>query len=291
MMPPNTPTTRTLASTSLWLIGSFSGLLFLQQHVLNGLASIWRHFFQQPLLLVWLNQIVFLPGVWLHESSHWLFAKLLGVPTFDFSLLPQQLPDGSIRMGYVTVAQTDPLRAALVGAAPLFGGVLAVWAIGNWRFNLAAVGQALLAGAFRQAWQLARLPRWDTLLWAYLLFAISNTMLPRPTRLAGGTGLAGRCGDRVISIALGQNSLECGGARVTTPSVTARQYLHCDLRCQSCGLGGDERGALVFGALKLPLNAAIKPINNSTKIANANSLYKPDSKNSANPPNNKQNSQ
>lgn len=177
-MPPNTPTTRTLASTSLWLIGSFSGLLFLQQHVLNGLASIWRHFFQQPLLLVWLNQIVFLPGVWLHESSHWLFAKLLGVPTFDFSLLPQQLPDGSIRMGYVTVAQTDPLRAALVGAAPLFGGVLAVWAIGNWRFNLAAVGQALLAGAFRQAWQLARLPRWDTLLWAYLLFAISNTMLP-----------------------------------------------------------------------------------------------------------------
>ena len=38
---------------------------------------------------VWLFWVLFLPGTLLHEISHWLTAKLLGVKTGKFSLWPK----------------------------------------------------------------------------------------------------------------------------------------------------------------------------------------------------------
>ncbi len=46
-------------------------------------------------------------------------AKLLGVRTGKFSLIPQPLPDGHLQLGYVEAAHSDILRDSLVGAAPL----------------------------------------------------------------------------------------------------------------------------------------------------------------------------
>ena len=68
---------------------------------------------------------IFLPGVFLHELSHFIMAKLLGVRTGRFSLLPQSLPDGRLQLGYVETTRSDIVRDSLIGAAPLI--VMALW--------------------------------------------------------------------------------------------------------------------------------------------------------------------
>mgnify|MGYP003348511744 CR=1 FL=1 len=68
--------------------------------------------------------LIFLPGVFLHELSHFLMAKLLGVKTGSFSIIPQSLPDGRLQMGYVETGQTDIVRDSLIGIAPLVTGSL-----------------------------------------------------------------------------------------------------------------------------------------------------------------------
>ena len=70
--------------------------------------------------------IIFLPGVFLHESSHFVMAKILRVPTGDFSIFPQSLPDGRLQLGYVETARSDIVRNSLIGAAPLIIGTFFV---------------------------------------------------------------------------------------------------------------------------------------------------------------------
>ena len=48
--------------------------------------------------------ILFLPGVFLHEFSHFVMAKILRVRTGKFSIFPQSLPDGRLQLGYVETA-------------------------------------------------------------------------------------------------------------------------------------------------------------------------------------------
>lgn len=61
-----------------------------------------------------------MPGTVLHELSHFVACKALGVPTGQVSLFrPRQAEDGSFTLGYVMHAEADPLRGALVAVAPL----------------------------------------------------------------------------------------------------------------------------------------------------------------------------
>ena len=99
-------------------------------------------------MAILINQIVFLPGVVLHEMSHLVVARLLGVPTMGFSVWPKKQSDGSLRLGYVHTKKVDFVRESLIGVAPLIFGCAAVAAIGLKLLDLDDVGIALLRGDF-----------------------------------------------------------------------------------------------------------------------------------------------
>jgi hypothetical protein len=127
-----------------------------------------------------LFSILFFPGVILHELSHFIMAKLLFVRTRGFSIIPKMMPQGYLRMGYVEVAETDIVRDSLVGAAPLIVGNLVVAYIAIYRLYLTPLWDVLRNGQAELFWLgvtlLPTVP--DFVLWFYLTFAISSTMLP-----------------------------------------------------------------------------------------------------------------
>ncbi len=127
-----------------------------------------------------LFSVLFFPGVFLHELSHYLAARLLGVRTGRFSLLPKVMGDGKLRLGYVETAGADLVRDALIGAAPLVTGGAAVAYIGIDRLELVSLAgfasQAGWASFWHELGLLPGLP--DFWLWFYLAFTISSTMLP-----------------------------------------------------------------------------------------------------------------
>jgi hypothetical protein len=117
-----------------------------------------------------------LPGVILHELSHYLVAKLLFVPTGKFHIGLRNLRARQVTLGSVSIERVDPLRESLIGAAPFIFGVGAIWMIAAWGFdvwhpNLASVGLML-----QRIVQYA--DDWTTWLDVYLVFAVSTAMIP-----------------------------------------------------------------------------------------------------------------
>ena len=107
-------------------------------------------------------------------------AKLLFVRTGGFSLIPQSLPDGHLRMGYMETAQTDVARDSLIGAAPVLAGGAVVALIALYPLKLLPLWGVLRSGQFDLFWLgITLLPQIkDFWLWFYLTFAISSTMMP-----------------------------------------------------------------------------------------------------------------
>jgi hypothetical protein len=129
---------------------------------------------------MWFFWVLFLPGTFLHELSHWLTAALLQVKTGKFSLWPKPKRGGRLQMGAVQVDVADPFRHSIIGVAPLIFGSIAVLLIGQGWLNLGQLGAAFVTGDLEVIWeaiiQMIALP--DVWLWLYLIFAISNGMLP-----------------------------------------------------------------------------------------------------------------
>jgi len=149
---------------------------WIHQH-LHGLAFLALGDADAALVLY---ALLLLPGVMLHELSHWVTAKLLGVKTAGVSVWPRRQRNGHIRLGSVTVQQADAARASLIGAAPLISGSLVVLGIGYWVFGVGVLGEALRGGDSRAiaAAVAATLRAPDMWVWLYLLFAVANAMLP-----------------------------------------------------------------------------------------------------------------
>lgn len=129
---------------------------------------------------IYLYSIPLLPGVALHELSHAVMAKALGVRVRNMTLFPQRQRGGAVRLGSVEVLRSDNVRSALIGAAPLIAGLLALSLIGLLVFDGSAVAGALVAGdpAATIRSILATLQTPDALLWFYIVFAIANSMMP-----------------------------------------------------------------------------------------------------------------
>lgn len=175
--------------TSLALEGLLRGLLWLSLVLIPLLISqrlLHREiqgFFliltrSQPVALA-IYSVLFLPGVFLHEASHFLAAKLLGVRTGRFSIFPAALPDGRLRLGYVETARTDIARDALIGAAPLFtGGLFIAWAALR-QAGIPFENQNLMTGLASLPVYIRLMPSSpDFWIWFYLVFAVSSTMFP-----------------------------------------------------------------------------------------------------------------
>jgi hypothetical protein len=165
----------------VWLVIVFLLMLVMRRWVEAHVQGVAYLLTGHPALALWIFFLIFLPGTLVHELSHWLAAKLLVVPTGSIALWPQTKNDGSVWLGSIQVARTDPLRNSLIGLAPLISGSLLVTAIGA-HLQLDALGSALLGGNWELAAQV--LSRSTSLadfwVWLYLLFAIANRMLPSP---------------------------------------------------------------------------------------------------------------
>jgi hypothetical protein len=127
--------------------------------------------------------LIFLPGVVLHEFSHWLAAKLLFVKTHRISLLPEWVEGGVLRFGFVELSKTDRIRSALIGLAPIFTGVMVILFIAFNHLHLEIFLEGIQARNLERLGEGIRafLSTQDVFLWCYFLLTVSNTMLPSPS--------------------------------------------------------------------------------------------------------------
>jgi hypothetical protein len=164
----------------VWLFCSLAPLLILQSRLHREIQAVFFLITRRLDIAITLFSILFFPGVLLHEGSHYIMARLLGVQTGRFSLIPRPLGEGKLQLGYVETAPADWLREALVGMAPLITGGLFVAYAGLFQLKIISSGQALLAGSpeiFLQSFRtLVAQP--DFWLWFYLALVVSSTMLP-----------------------------------------------------------------------------------------------------------------
>jgi hypothetical protein len=164
----------------LWFISILLPLVIIQRFLHREIQAILLIVTRNPQLTVGLFSILFLPGVFLHELSHYLMAKILRVRTGKMSLIPKPLSSGGLQMGYVETAQTDIIRDSLIGIAPLIAGSLFIHYAGATHLGLSTLLKVLEYGQLDLFWKgLTFLPRVnDFYLWFYLVFTISSTMMP-----------------------------------------------------------------------------------------------------------------
>lgn len=95
-----------------------------------------------------------IPGIVIHELSHFLIATLLNVRTGEFNFTPEILENNRIRAGGLKIAKTGPLRQTLIGLAPILIGLGLIYYLSYLDISNTYL---LIAGY-------------------YLIFAVSNTM-------------------------------------------------------------------------------------------------------------------
>jgi hypothetical protein len=164
----------------LLLLAMLIPLIYLQRSLHHEIQTVFLITTRHEAMTIWFFSLLFYPGVLLHELSHFVTAKLLGVETGKFSLIPQSTPDGRLQLGYVETAQSDFIRDSIVGVAPLIVGCLFIACAAIYKMHLLDLWDLLRNGQmhlFMIGLQL--LPTIsDFWLWFYLTFTISSTMMP-----------------------------------------------------------------------------------------------------------------
>ncbi|MCX7855543.1 MAG: hypothetical protein N2556_06175 [Anaerolineae bacterium] len=163
----------------LWFAAALVVLLRLERWIHQHLQGVALLTVGDREVAIWLYALPLLPGVILHELSHALAARLVGVRVGRVSVLPVRQGD-RIQLGFVPVERTGPVRTALIGLAPLLVGCLALVLIGHLGLGLGPVGTALARADWAGAWTHLKSVTHarDAGVWIYLAFAVSNTMLP-----------------------------------------------------------------------------------------------------------------
>ena len=164
----------------VWFILMLVPLIVLQRLLHREIQAVFLILTRDTRFTMGIFSILFLPGVFLHEFSHFVMAKLLGVRTGRFSIFPQSLPDGRLQLGYVETVRADAVRDSLIGAAPLIVGTLFVAYVAIYHLQMRVLWDVFRNGQFNLFWMgiraLPKVP--DFYLWFYLAFAVSSTMMP-----------------------------------------------------------------------------------------------------------------
>ena len=163
----------------LWLLATLLPLLYFQRRLHKELTGVFLILTRNVGISILLFSIIFFPGVLLHEISHWVTARLLGVRTGKMWLLPEQIEDGKVRMGYVETGKTDLVRNALIGVAPLLAGGIFVGYASLYQLELQTLfGSQGLVGESVIDYVSTLYTKPDFWLWFYLIFVVSSTMMP-----------------------------------------------------------------------------------------------------------------
>ncbi len=117
-----------------------------------------------------------LPGIVLHELSHYLVATVLLVPVRSFDLGVRRAKGTQINLGSVNIMRSDPLRESLIGAAPFILGIGTIWLIAYWGFGLTGFTNFPWEAMIAHVRDHAR--DWTTWVALYLIFAVSTAMIP-----------------------------------------------------------------------------------------------------------------
>lgn len=158
-------------------------LFFITISILYTLRKIIQQRIQSIVLLlggskkaaITMYSIIVLPGVIIHELSHFFAALITGVRTGAMSIFPDfsdELGEGRISLGSVKIAKTDFLRGSFIGAAPFFVGCTILYittqfmldnivftSITSFTHSLGGTGSILPLG-----------------IWVYASFVVGNTM-------------------------------------------------------------------------------------------------------------------
>jgi len=155
-------------------------LVFLQRYLHREIQAVLLILTRDPRFTIVIFQMIFFPGVLLHEGSHYLMAKFLRVRTGRFSVIPRSLSDGRLQLGFVETAKSDVVRDSLIGAAPLIFGTIFVAFVAVYKLDMRVLWDTFRNGQFGLFWLgLTYLPRVkDFYLWFYLAFVVSSTMMP-----------------------------------------------------------------------------------------------------------------
>ena len=163
----------------LWLAATLVPLLLIERWIHRHLQGVAMLLAGDQGIAVVLYALPLLPGVIVHELSHALAGVLLGAKVGRISFRPK-VAARRIQLGVVRVEKTDVVRASLIGLAPLLTGSAVILLIGYQVFGLDTMGAAFAANDWSRL--TAGLPQAlkasDAWVWAYVIFAVSNTMLP-----------------------------------------------------------------------------------------------------------------
>jgi len=166
--------------TFLYLLILLIPMIYLPRFLQREIQAILLLITRQPEISTVLFSLLFLPGVLLHETSHFVMAHLLGVRTGRFSIIPKKLEGGRLQLGYVETASTDFFRDALIGVAPLVTGGFFVAFAGVSRLGLNTIWVNLIQGQMNSISPAIKsiIVGPDFWLWFYLTLTVSSTMMP-----------------------------------------------------------------------------------------------------------------
>jgi len=153
----------------------FGLTIFLQQWLHRHIQAFAFALTGNPGCALRLLFYLLLPGIYLHEFSHYLTARLLFVQVKKFDIGIGRAHKSQVSLGSVQIAHSDPVRESLIGAAPFLIGIGAIWLIAGWGFGLWAESFSVEL-LFQRVRESAR--DWLTWLDLYLIFAVSTAMIP-----------------------------------------------------------------------------------------------------------------
>jgi hypothetical protein len=172
-----------LLAQTLAFTATLAGLVAVSRWITRQVQLLGLHLTDDERAAQMTYYLLMLPGILLHELSHVLMAKLIGLKVGEFSLGPRAHNQTSIELGSVTVSRADVFRESLVGLAPFLSGTAVLVLVGTRVFDVQALGQAGsaagVAGLVRALPGIWQVP--DFWLWAYIIFVVSNAMMPSPS--------------------------------------------------------------------------------------------------------------
>ena len=149
------------------LIGELLVLYFLARALTMHLSQLFYRIGFGQTLVMNLLAFLFLPGTFIHETSHYLFSVILRARVMSMSLLPQQ-EGNHIKMGTLTHEKVDLFRNLLIGSAPFIIGNLILYFLISFSST-----------------HNPSIQNWITILTAFVVFQIGNSMFSSPADMEG----------------------------------------------------------------------------------------------------------